>query len=464
MQKMTERIPVLPLFLTILLLLQGCGRKTSSVSPEFAYKFETRADSIELRATLKTDDFEIISLSRGWGVIDWMADEGLQVASGEVVVRVDMSDEENSLRNNRQHLETQVDNNKSLEVSGPAEQARLEKILKEKQLDLQHYHKEENWLRNSKKPDEIWKIHADFRIASISFDFARQIFELQREVTSKGFDSAFTQRSKEIDLRAREIELSYARRLKEKLNEPPDPDELAKVKYQQMVASGEIWLSQNQLQSVEVRILLQAKNYESTIEKINSLVKNTERTLENRVLKAPRSGTVLHPIFWGDMRFRPGIQAWPGAPIMHVVGDQGLYLEALAHEADSNRIVDNASATIEFDALPGKVFTGVISSIGKSPRKSREQNSNMKFFPVKIDCKELTGVKVGSKAKIKVILAGKAGVFIPRDALIQKDAKFFVKTRTTFGESLREAEVEDFDPDWVVWKNAPDKTGTVVLP
>ncbi|MBU1109134.1 MAG: HlyD family efflux transporter periplasmic adaptor subunit [Candidatus Riflebacteria bacterium] len=452
-------------FCVIALFVAGCGSTAKSEKPSYKYKSETRQNIVELRATLKAEDISNVGMKNGYGIVDWMAEEGSVVASGGVLVKIDMKKINARRRIYESDLETQLDRLRNLAQVSPSDIAALDKTLKEKELEYARAMQESDWLQNRKTDDEIWKIYSDLQIASISFAHASRQYELKKMVVEKGFDSAFSLRTSEIDKRSREIELEYALRIRDKLSEPPIPEELAKNRYQKSVASGEIWLASNQLESASLSAQIQVNNLEVRLERIRSSLREQNKALEEEELKAPRSGIVIHPILWGEFKFRPGVNAWSGVTIVQVVGDDGYYLEALANEAQANVVVEKASATIEFDAFPGKVFAGAVKSISKAPRRVRgQQDSAIRFFPVQISLAGDQDLLIGGKGSVKIILGEKTGIFLPRELLLKEGEKTMVRQSGRFGDSRCEIEVEEFNQDWVLWKNPPDEQGALLFP
>jgi len=452
--------------LACLLVFQiGCRSAAKSQKPSYNYKVETRQNVVELRATLKPEDISSLGLKNAWGIIESMAEEGSVAASGAVMVKIDMENLRTRMRRSESNLDSQIDRMRNLEQVAPSDIAALNKALREKELEYSRAGHEALWLQQRKTDDEVWKIHADLQIASISFAHASRQYELKKKVAERGFDSAFSLRASEIDKRSREIELDYARRIRDKLSEPPMPEELAKVEYQKSVASGEIWLASNQLESASLSAQIKVNNLEVNLERIRATLREETRSLEESELKAPRSGIVIHPVLWGDFKFRPGQQAWSGVTILQVIGEDGYYLEALANEAEANVLVEKASATIEFDFLPGKVYAGAVKSISKAPRRVRgQQNSAIRFFPVQLSLDAGQGFLIGGKANAKIILGEKTGVFLPRDLLLVDGEKTMVRLPGTLSDSRREVEIEEFNQDWVLWKNPPAEQGELLFP
>lgn len=466
---MNKVLAVAFLVVNLAIMVVGCQSGSNAASggnlPEYRFITETRQHCIDLRATLKSSDISEVGLKLGRGKIDWMAEEGSTVASGDVVVRVNMEPTIKRIRDRQVNLAGELDRMNNLQQAGPAEMMALNKSLSEKKLDLKRAESDDWWLQNPKKADEIWKIDTDLQIASISFAHAAKIFNLKKNVTERGFDSPFSLRIAEIELRSREIEHDYARRLQKQLNKAPLSEEVAKIDYQKQVASGEIWLAGNELLAASISTQIRVNNLEVIIERIKSRVREEETTLAESVLKAPRSGIVIHPILWGHYRFVPGADAWQGVSIVQVIGKGGYFLESLADEADANMLLEKASATIVFDGQADRHFSGEITSISKAPRRIRgKQDSAVRFFPVTIKVNASDSLMVGSKATVSVVLSEKHGVFVPRDAVKIKDEKHEILLKTAFGVSVQQAEIEEFNHDWIIWKNAPASEGTLVYP
>ena len=147
------------------------------------------------------------------------------------------------------------------------------------------------------------------------------------------------------------------------------------------------------------------------------------------------------------------------------MGESGYYLESLADEADANMLQEKASATIIFDNIPDKTFSGEVTTISKAPRRIRgKQDSAVRFFPVSISVNASDSLLVGAKATARVILSVKKGVFVPRDAVKRVGEKNEIAVRSVFGVSTVAAEVEDFNHDWLLWKNPTGPEGTIVYP
>jgi multidrug efflux pump subunit AcrA (membrane-fusion protein) len=461
-----NKIKTFAFLLIPLIIMCGCSQSEDKSQPTYKFARETRSRELRFRGTLKSGNVANISISRGWGEIEWMAEEGSVVASGDLVLKIDMERLERRAQRRKKNIENQLALFEKEKKANPAEIAQLRKNLESKKLELEKAINEQKWLKNKKTPDQIWRLEAELKIAKLKNELADKLFELQKKVADKGFASPFSLRSSEIDKISREIEYDYSRRMIRQLELPPLPEELAQVRFQKAVASGEIWLEKNRLLSASISARIREKNLEVGLERFKSRYRSMNNALKDSVQYASRGGIIVHPVIWGDQKLKPGQRIWSGINILQVITSGNYYLEALVPETKARALFKNASATIVLDSMPQKNFGGKIKTIGKSPKPVKVggvEADAFKFLPVEVSLNASETLLLGTKADIAVKLEKIEGVFIPRDLLIRKDRKNYVLLKTAFATKQTEVKVEDFDSDWVLWKEAPDR-GELVYP
>ncbi|NCB37886.1 MAG: hypothetical protein EOM80_03875, partial [Erysipelotrichia bacterium] len=184
MQQINKRLFGFLIAAGLMLVLTGCQNTSAGKIPDYRFKQEKKLHAIELRATLKSNDISNVTMKSGQGKIDWMAEEGSVVASGDVVLRIDMDDTEKRMREREVTLASELDRMTTIKQSAPADTAVLNKTLNEKQLDLKRATNDDRWLKHPKTDDEIWKIATDLQIASLSFTHAAMVYELKKDITS----------------------------------------------------------------------------------------------------------------------------------------------------------------------------------------------------------------------------------------------------------------------------------------
>jgi multidrug efflux pump subunit AcrA (membrane-fusion protein) len=92
-----------------------------------------------------------------------------------------------------------------------------------------------------------------------------------------------------------------------------------------------------------------------------------EHSLAAMTLKAPASGTISLTPLWhngGESSFKPGEQAWPGAPLAELPDATSLRIAARVDETERGRLALALPATLQLDAIADRQFTGKIARIG----------------------------------------------------------------------------------------------------
>lgn len=96
---------------------------------------------------------------------------------------------------------------------------------------------------------------------------------------------------------------------------------------------------------------------QSRLASLNLAVDQAQRNLDRTVLRAPVDGVVA------NLAVREGDLVSPGQKIAAVVPTDAIYVEANYKETQLPGIAPGATATVTIDALPGKTFTGTVTSL-----------------------------------------------------------------------------------------------------
>jgi len=95
-------------------------------------------------------------------------------------------------------------------------------------------------------------------------------------------------------------------------------------------------------------------------------VRRAERALTKMILRAPLAGMIRLVPVWrpeGEVPFKPGDRAWPGAPMAELPDVSSLRISARVDETERSRIAIKQSVTAQLDAIPDRQFTGNIEQI-----------------------------------------------------------------------------------------------------
>jgi len=457
----------LALVISCLPVCYGCfGSATNDNSLPLTYDFraEKKISKVVFSGMIEASETTLLSLRDGWGILKWMKTEGSTVASGERCVSIEMNDIAEQLRYNQNALgDSQIALKKEV-FNAPLEIAKQSGDVVKKKQEYLLKKEEKAWLLKGKPSDERWKALTDLEKGTVEQSHAKKMYEFQKKVSDRGFDSPFALRRQEIDVLGREIEVDYTKRLLKEMQVGPFPEEIVKSDYQIEVASGETFLAKNQLQTASVSCDIKQKRLDFSVELcLADLRKDTDRFNQREVF-SPVTGLMIYPNVWGG-KMAPGQEVWEGFTFAKIVGTTSFIIEASVDETQSSLLNAGCSAAVILDSLPDRVFPGKIIVVGKAPKRNPFQRvkSDVKKFPVQLGV-DLASfpVKLGMKCSVAVTTKEGDGVFLPRDALKMEGASATVNLVDRWGISTISANIEPFDSDYVKWLNPPASEGTVV--
>ena len=161
-----------------------------------------------------------------------------------------------------------------------------------------------------------------------------------------------------------------------------------------------------------------------------------ERGLQNLQLKAPADGMVSvlpnyrasGPFGGGEVEFREGDRAWPGALVAELPDLSSIHLLARLDETDRGRLTVGEEATIRIEAIPGREFKARIDRISVLARVDFSSWPPLRMF-------DLGMVVLDSDARIRPGMAAIARiptdrvpdvVLVPTETIFQKDGRSVV--------------------------------------
>jgi RND family efflux transporter MFP subunit len=161
-------------------------------------------------------------------------------------------------------------------------------------------------------------------------------------------------------------------------------------------------------------------------------LQRAERGLQNLELKAPTGGMVnILPNYrsggpWGggEVEFRQGDRAWPGASILELPDLSSVHLEARLDESDRGRLSTGKDATIRIEAVPGREFKARIEHISVLARADFSsgwpptRNFDLGLVLLEVDPK----IRPGMTAIARIATDRVADVIlVPSEAVFQRD-------------------------------------------
>ena len=158
-------------------------------------------------------------------------------------------------------------------------------------------------------------------------------------------------------------------------------------------------------------------------------VQRAERALTKMILRAPLAGMISLVPVWrpeGEVPFKPGDRAWPGAPMGELPDVSSLRISARVDETERGRIAIKQLVTAQLDAIPDRQFTGnieqisTIATIDFSAGWPIPRNFNLEIALDQAD----TRLKPGMTAQLTVVVDRVPDALsIPSEASFQKSGQ-----------------------------------------
>ncbi len=155
--------------------------------------------------------------------------------------------------------------------------------------------------------------------------------------------------------------------------------------------------------------------------------------LEALQIKSPAAGVVnIMPnwrtggMFGGEVEFREGDRAWPGANIVELPDLSSIHLEARLDESDRGRLKVGQAATVRIEAVPGKDFAATVDLISVLAKVDFSQGwPPVKNFDLGLILKEPDArIRPGMSATARIATERvPAAILAPAEAVYQRDGR-----------------------------------------
>jgi HlyD family secretion protein len=177
------------------------------------------------------------------------------------------------------------------------------------------------------------------------------------------------------------------------------------------IADANVAVAQAQLQDA-INQYNQVKNGPSAqdIAAAQDAVKAAQATLDEAQLKAPFAGTVT------EVDVKPGDTTSPGLEAFRIDDLSSIYADLQVAEVDINSIIPGQKATLTFDAVPGKEYSGIVTQIGADGTATQ----GVVNYPVTVQITNPdAAVKSGMTAAVNIVKAQHSNVLIVPNQAIQ---------------------------------------------
>ena len=130
-----------------------------------------------------------------------------------------------------------------------------------------------------------------------------------------------------------------------------------------------------------------------------------------------------------DVHIQQGDSLAPASPVLHIIDDSRLHVDATIDEADVARVRPGQSAELHLDALPNRNITGRV--VRTDPAVKRDLKG-ARTLTVEVEVSDLTaaraaGLLPGMSANVEILVADKTGVLaVPSNLIVGRGLNRFV--------------------------------------
>jgi multidrug resistance efflux pump len=195
-----------------------------------------------------------------------------------------------------------------------------------------------------------------------------------------------------------------------------------------------------------------------------SRLKRAKEELENCVVKAPRSGLVIHPsaAAWKETPdIAEGVNVRKDQTLLLMPDLSKMQVKVGIHESMVDRVKAEQAARI---TLPDRTLDGNVASVSPVTRPAGWWTGNVVKYDTIIELPSVEGLKPGMSAEVEVILEQHADVLtIPVAAVVETEAGAFCWVRTADGTRRRALQLGDSNDSFIVVKAGLKDGEEVVL-
>jgi len=290
----------------------------------------------------------------------------------------------------------------------------------------QHYKFEQNRSELRQAEQQITKAKADAEVLAAQDKVA--LLKARYDVRRSELDVQKNELLSKIDGNKNELALQQARRVLAELEKDQ--------KSHQDSGQASIYLAQEKANKARIIMEQAQQNLDkmkvvAPIDGIASIQKN-----ENASGGIYFTGMSLPYYHSGD-------QVQAGSPLVKIVNPTDMELKCKVNEHDRGNIRVDAPVEIEFDAIPGTTFHGVVTGVAEHSRRRYFASSDAGAFEARVALRDHDPrLRAGFTANVVFIGSDRQNMLLmPRQALFRKDGKRIVFVKGPNGYEQREVKV-----------------------
>ncbi len=395
-------------------------KKISTFVPTSTVKSGAFVDSFHEMGTVQAEKSVFVTCPIN-GKIITMVDDGAVVKAGATIATLDITELETQARSQKLNYEN---------VKADSDRAKSE-------VDM---------LKASNKTD-IDQSQADLDFAKSEVDRAQKTLEKKQRLAddklipkSEIEDAEFQLRSKQLDVRKREMSMELKKREVQSKETQKDAD----------------------IRNVNFRTDMAKMSYDEAVGRLKS-----------SILKAPAGGLIVLSKNWtpdGLRKIQPGDTLNPQQSVCEIPDLTSMEVKVAVGEGDAPKVLKGMKTRIKLEAVPNKTYTGSVKDISSLATEGRPWDTGStpgkKTFEViiKVDQVDPKTLKPGMTADVEFISnqVGSA-LFVPMESVFEREGAtwVFVKNGPDFKKTKVRTGLQN--DSYVVLTSGVSKGQTVSL-
>jgi len=393
--------------------------------------------SLPAEGTLESDDSVVVRTGKAPGQITMVVPDGTVVRAGDAFCRIE------SRELQRKQTDAELASKQSREEIDKTRQGaeemsdQAQRVLDQARKDLQVW-EESVGMRTKQAEDQLTFDRSEAERLRLDYERAQRIADkgyqaaAEADVAKAGYDAQqfkVEQSAKDLELNRRQI----ASERRQKQSVVAAAEQRAEVQRAHIVEHTAHAKDRAEIAAKELATVISA--------------------LADTTISAPASGTVsLFTTFRGGERrsWREGDQVSSGTPLGNISGSENMSVRCRVKESNIAALRSGQQAEIEFDALAGRRYSGVVSSVGTVAREvwiweDPTAEANVRVFDVLVKVKQARpGLKPGLNARTRIVVKRlKNALYVPLDAVFERDGASFVYVKRGEGFVRREVKTGD---------------------
>ena len=364
--------------------------------------------------------------------------EGSIVEEGDVLVQLDVSskiDERDSQEITLQNAES------SLEVAREALEIQKNQSASDVELAEEAYTFAKEDLEKYEQgeyPAKLVNQKGQLALKEQQVKQAKDKYEWSKKLFAENFISETELESDELNWKSSQLSLETAQRELEVLETFTHRRDLAKFKSDVKQKEMALVRARKKAASAIAQSESDLRAKESEFRKQRQRLDKLTNQIDKATIRAPRSGQVVYATESHRNRepLQEGQEVWEHQELIRLPTADTFAAKINLHEANLKSISTGMPVRVRCDAVPGRVFTGVVARIAPMPDNERRwMNADLKEYPTEVLIDGGAGeIKNGMGCKVEIIVEQyEKAVYVPVQCVVRIAGNSFVWRKASNG-------------------------------